>query len=39
MNATKDPVDGVNMGLGDGLVPSSSKLLPEPMLTKFYDAL
>ena len=29
----------VNVGSGNGFVPSDSRLLPEPMLTKFYDAV
>ena len=32
----ENPVDDVNTGLGNGLVPSANKLLPEPMLTQFY---
>ena len=28
--------DKVNIGPGNGLVPSGKKPLPEPMLTKFY---
>ena len=29
----------VNIGSGNGLVPDSTKPLPEPMLTKIYEAL
>ena len=29
----------VNIGSGNGLIPSGNKLLPEPMLTKFYDVI
>ena len=29
----------VNIGTGDGLVPSGNKPSPESMLTKFYDAI
>ena len=31
--------DLVNIGLGDSLVPSGNKPLPEPILTKFYDSI
>ena len=30
---------GINTGSGNGLVPSGNKPLPEPTLTKFYDAI
>ena len=33
------PGDQVNIGAGKGLVPPGNKPLPEPMLTKFYDAI
>ena len=36
--ATNPPLWLVNIGSGYGLVPSGNKSLPEPMLTKFYDA-
>ena len=29
----------IKIGSGNGLVPSGTKPLPEPMLTKFYDTL
>ena len=29
----------VNIGSGNGLVPSGTKPLPKPMLTKFYDTI
>ena len=29
----------VNIGLGNGMVPSGTKPLPEPMLTQSYDAI
>ena len=29
----------VNIGSGNGLVPSGNKPLPEPMLTKYNDAI
>ena len=35
VNATKSHLWCVNIGLGNGLVPSGSKLLPKPVLTKF----
>ena len=31
--------DKVNIGSGNGLVPSGNKPLPEPMLIMFYDAI
>ena len=36
MNATRLDRWEVNIGLGNGLVPSSNKLLPGPMLTQIY---
>ena len=32
---SQDRIDDVNIGAGDGLVPSGTKLLPEPMLSQF----
>ena len=37
VNATEHLWWQVNIGSGDGLVPSGSKPLSEPMLTRFYD--
>ena len=37
VNATKPHWWPVNIGSGNGLVPSGTKPLPEPMLTKTYD--
>ena len=31
--------ESVNIGSSNGLVPDSTKPLPEPMLTKFYDTI
>ena len=31
--------DKVNIGSGNGLLPSGNELLPEPMLTQFYVAI
>ena len=31
--------DDVNIGLGNGLVPSGNKPLPEPMFTQVYVAI
>ena len=39
MNATRPHWWSVNLGSGNGLVPSGNKPLPEPMLTKFYDII
>ena len=38
MNATWYYWRLVNIGSGDGLMPSGNKPLPEPMLTLFIDA-
>ena len=32
----QDPIDDVNIGLSNGLVPLGNKPLPEPMLTQIY---
>ena len=37
MNATRPYWGEVNIGSGNGLVPSGNKPLPEPMLTQIYD--
>ena len=37
VNATEPHQWEVNIGSGNGLVPSGNKSLPEPMLTKIYD--
>ena len=35
--SAKEPIDDkVNVGSGNGLVPSGNKPLPEPMLTKIH---
>ena len=39
MNATGPYWLQVNIGSGDGLVPSGNKSLPEPMLTQIYAAI
>ena len=39
VNATRLCSRRVNISSGNGLVPSGTKPLPEPMLTKFYDAI
>ena len=38
MNATKSNWWDVNIGSGNGVVPSVDKPLPEPMLTQIYVA-
>ena len=38
MNATRPYWWWVNIGLGNGLVSSGNKPLPEPMLTQFFVA-
>ena len=38
MNATGPYLLSVNIGSGNGLVPSGNKPLPETMLTQFIDA-
>ena len=38
MNATGPYWRWVNIGSGNGLVPSGNKPLPKPMLTQFIDA-
>ena len=35
----ENPVDGINIGAGNGLGPSGPKPLPEPMLTHVYAAI
>ena len=39
MNATGPYWLQVNIGSGDGMVPSGNKPLPEPLLTKFSNAI
>ena len=39
MNVTESYWWQVNIGLGNGLVPSGNKPLPEPMLTQFPVAI
>ena len=39
MNATVPYWWSVNIGSGNGLVPSGNKTLPEPVLTKISDAI
>ena len=38
MNATRPYLWEVNIGSGNGLVPSGNKPLPKPMLTQIYVA-
>ena len=36
---SQDFADDVNIGSGNGMVPSDNKPLPEPMLTQIYVAI